>query len=106
MRRHDGCCDGSATTRRDFLERTGWTAAAIAAAAVGLPRVVLGARRSLPGGGTSDTLINLFLRGGMDGLSLCVPYGDAQLYQRRPTLAIQPPGGLNGALDLDGFFGL
>jgi uncharacterized protein (DUF1501 family) len=105
MKRHDDCCD-SASTRREFLGRTGSTAAGIAAAAAGLPRVALGARRPLPGGGTSDTLVNIFLRGGMDGLSFCVPYGDAQLYQRRPTLAIQPPGGLNGALDLDGFFGL
>jgi len=42
----------------------------------------------------------------MDGLTLCPPYGDAEYYVRRPTLAIQPPGSTDGAIDLDGFFGL
>lgn len=53
-----------------------------------------------------QVLVYLFLRGGLDGLSLCVPYGDAALYAARPTLAVPPPGALGGALDLDGFFGL
>jgi uncharacterized protein (DUF1501 family) len=42
----------------------------------------------------------------MDGLVFVPPYADAQIYTRRPTLAIPPPGQPNGALDLDGFFGL
>ena len=54
----------------------------------------------------ADTLVSIFLRGAMDGLTLCVPYGDSDLYVARPTLAIAPPGQPNGAIDLDGFFGL
>ena len=58
------------------------------------------------GGQDRDVLIHVFLRGGMDGLTTCVPYGDPDLYTARPTLAIAPPGNPNGAVDLDGFFGL
>jgi uncharacterized protein (DUF1501 family) len=42
----------------------------------------------------------------MDALTACVPYGDAQLYVARPTLAVPPPGQTDGAIDLDGYFGL
>ncbi|MEM8713748.1 MAG: DUF1501 domain-containing protein, partial [Planctomycetota bacterium] len=55
---------------------------------------------------TRPTLVGVFLRGAIDGLSVVVPYGDADLYSHRPTLAVQPPGMTDGALDLDGFFGL
>ena len=53
-----------------------------------------------------DVLVLVFLRGGMDGLTAVAPYGDPFLYSARPTLAINAPGQTNGALDLDGFFGL
>lgn len=42
----------------------------------------------------------------MDGLSLCVPHGEDALYSLRPNIAIAPPGTAQGAVDLDGFFGL
>jgi len=51
-------------------------------------------------------IVQVFLRGGMDGLTTVVPYGDAELYAHRPSLAVQPPGTPDGARDLDGFFGL
>ncbi len=51
-------------------------------------------------------LVVLFLRGGLDALSLCVPHGDAELYRARPRLAIPPPDTAGGAIDLDGFHGL
>lgn len=60
-------------------------------------------RREEPG---RDVLVYLFLQGGLDGLSLCVPHGDPDLYAQRPNLAVPPPGQPGGALDLDGFFGL
>lgn len=88
--------------RRRFLGRTALGTAATLAAPAWLPRVSLGATA----GSGRDTLVVIFLRGGADGLSLCVPYGDAQLYNRRPVLGIRPPGNPNGATDLDGFFGL
>lgn len=52
------------------------------------------------------TLVVLFLRGGLDGLNLLVPHGDAAYAALRPSLAIPRPGTAGGALDLDGFFGL
>ena len=49
-----------------------------------------------------DTLVVVFLRGGMDGLSAVVPVGEgAAFYDRRRATAI-PEGQV---LDLDGFFG-
>ena len=88
--------------RRRFLGRTAIGAAATITAPAWLPRV---SYARMPGGGR-DTLVVIFLRGGADGLTLCVPYGDAELYNRRPVLGVRPPGQPNGATDLDGFFGL
>jgi len=62
--------------------------------------------RAAPAATTRPVLIQVFLRQGMDGLTTVVPYADTHLYSLRPTLAIRPPGTPNGALDLDGFFGL
>lgn len=55
---------------------------------------------------SGDTLVVVFLRGGADGLSLVVPFGEQAYYDRRPTIAVPPPGRPDGALDLNGFFGL
>jgi uncharacterized protein (DUF1501 family) len=54
------------------------------------------------------TLICIFQRGAADGLSVVVPHGDKDLYKLRPNIAIAQPGsrGGEGALDMDGFFGL
>jgi uncharacterized protein (DUF1501 family) len=51
-------------------------------------------------------LIGIFLRGGVDGLSLCVPHAEKSYYDARPAIAIPTPGATSGALDLDGRFGL
>lgn len=51
-------------------------------------------------------LIVVFLRGAIDGLSVVVPYREPTYYTDRPTIAIAQPGQPNGALDLDGQFGL
>lgn len=65
-----------------------------------------------PPGTNRDTLISIFLHGAMDGLTTVVPFGDVdsngvpRLATYRPTLAIPSPGQTNGAVDLDGFFGL
>jgi uncharacterized protein (DUF1501 family) len=69
-----------------------------------LPKIVLAADENTE----RDTLIVVFLRGGMDGLTTVVPYGDPNLYSPglRPTIVVPPPGSPNGAVDLDGFFGL
>ncbi|HEU5219757.1 MAG TPA: DUF1501 domain-containing protein [Gemmatimonadales bacterium] len=63
-----------------------------AAYAVG-PRGVAPSRR---------TLVCLFQRGAVDGLSMIVPHGDAFYYQERPRIAIPR----EKLVDLDGHFGL
>ncbi|MBY0402315.1 MAG: DUF1501 domain-containing protein [Cyanobacteria bacterium] len=55
---------------------------------------------------SNKRLIVLMLRGAVDGLNVVVPYGETAYYQNRKTIAIPPPGGALGALDLNGFFGL
>ncbi|NET07059.1 MAG: DUF1501 domain-containing protein [Symploca sp. SIO2B6] len=51
-------------------------------------------------------LIVIFLRGGIDGLNVVVPYREAAYYEARPRIAIPAPTEQGGALDLDGHFGL
>ncbi len=52
------------------------------------------------------TLVVIFLRGGMDGLNFIVPHGDPAYQGLRKNLRIAAPGQTDGAIDLDGFFGL
>ncbi len=56
-----------------------------------------------PGG---PVLVSVFLRGAADGLNMVVPYADDDYYRLRSTLAIPRPGQDQGAIDLDGRFGL
>lgn len=51
-------------------------------------------------------LIVVMLRGAVDGLNVVVPYGDPDYLRLRPDIAIARPGAEQGALDLDGYFGL
>ena len=61
------------------------------------------------GNARGKTLVCLFQRGAADALNVVVPHGDAAYYKLRPNIAIPRPtmgAGVNGAIDLDGFFGL
>ena len=51
-------------------------------------------------------LVAVFQRGAVDGLNVVVPYAEKTYYDARPNIAIPRPGAENGALDLDGFFGV
>jgi uncharacterized protein (DUF1501 family) len=51
-------------------------------------------------------LVAIFQRGAVDGLNMIVPFGERGYYANRPSIAIAKPGGPDGAIDLDGFFGL
>lgn len=51
-------------------------------------------------------LIVVFLRGAVDGLNVVIPYSESGYYDARSLIAIAPPNEANGALDLDGSFGL
>ena len=48
----------------------------------------------------------VILRGGLDGLAAVAPYAEPAYAQLRGPLALSAPGTDNGALDLDGTFGL
>lgn len=51
-------------------------------------------------------LVCVFLRGAADGLNLIVPHADDDYYRLRPSIAVPRPGERDGAIDLDGRFGL
>jgi uncharacterized protein (DUF1501 family) len=51
-------------------------------------------------------LVTIFQRGAVDGLNMIVPHGDKSYYSSRPSIAIPRPNEADGAVDLDGFFGL
>jgi uncharacterized protein (DUF1501 family) len=87
-------------TRRMFLRGS-----AVVLAGAGTVPLWL-ARATAAQGRKKKILVAIFLRGAADGLNIVVPFGEKRYYQLRPTLAIQPPGSPNGAIDLDGRFGL
>ena len=109
MSTHDedcGCDEYNELSRRQFLTD------AAAASGLGmfamafpswLPKVVLAESYAAD----RDVVISVFLRGGADGLSLCVPFGDANYYTSRPTIAVPRPDSTNTAqrgIALDNFF--
>ena len=52
-------------------------------------------------------MVVLFQRGAMDVLNTVVPFGEANYYRFRPTIAVpQPKRDANSAIDLDGFYRL
>src|SRR5689334_1785551 len=51
-------------------------------------------------------LVASFQRGAVDGLNMDVPFGERAYYANRAAIAIARPGTSDGAVDLDGFFGL
>jgi uncharacterized protein (DUF1501 family) len=52
------------------------------------------------------TLVAIFLRGGIDGLNLVVPYKDEHYLNLRRALRVPFPGEPDGAIDIDGQFAL
>jgi len=85
--------------RRDFL-RAGVSLGLGGALAAALPGVAFAAA---PG---AAPFVVVILRGALDGLSAAPPFGDSDYAGARGAIAIARPGERNGALDLDGFFGL
>ena len=82
--------------RREFIQSSG---AALAAATAGSRTVFASAP-------TENRLVFIILRGGLDALHTLPPYADKDYRQLRPTLALDMPGNTNGAIDVDGYFGL
>jgi uncharacterized protein (DUF1501 family) len=86
-------------SRRIFLRNGG-----LALVSLGFAPTFL-ARTAVASTSRKKLLIAIFQRGAVDGLNVVVPYGERDYYRRRPTIAIPRPGdGVEGALDLDGFF--
>jgi uncharacterized protein (DUF1501 family) len=97
MRRRVRCSGCGGMNRREFLKRS-----------VGATVLPLGpgARAAATAEGGPKRLIVIFLRGAVDGLNVVVPYAEPTYHEVRPTIAIGGPGTDQGALPLDGRFGL
>jgi uncharacterized protein (DUF1501 family) len=104
-----GCAEYNALSRRQFIADSSGYAAAGAVAAYfpeWLPRVVLAQTQA----SNRDVIVSIFQRGGADGLSLVVPFGDSNYNTTtRPTLFIPRPDANvpvgQKAIALDNFFG-
>ncbi|TFW14175.1 DUF1501 domain-containing protein [Brevundimonas intermedia] len=77
----------------------------LAAASAGVGLAFAG-RVAAQTNGPANKLVVVIARGAMDGLSVTVPYGDANYVPLRGGLAIPAPGEANGALALGEGFGL
>lgn len=99
-----GCSEYQELTRRQFLSTSAKVGGILAIAPAWLPRVVMAQDMD----SVQDVVVSIYLRGGADGLTLCVPYADSEYYNKRPSLSIAPPNlsDPNAARDLNGFFGL
>ncbi|MBV9345296.1 MAG: DUF1501 domain-containing protein [Gammaproteobacteria bacterium] len=68
---------------------------------------LLATRLSFAGGPRGERrLVLVVLRGALDGLAAVPPYADPDYARVRGEAALAAPGGAQGALPLDGFFGL
>lgn len=89
-------------SRRIFLKNGAFALVSLGFAPSFLARTAFAQGRP----GRSRRLIAIFQRGAVDGLSVIVPFGEAEYYRVRPTIAVARPGsGDASAIDLDGFFG-
>jgi uncharacterized protein (DUF1501 family) len=91
-------------TRRIFLKN-----GSLALVSLGFAPVFI-ARTAQAAEARKKVLVAIFQRGAVDGLNMIVPFGDPSYYKARPTIAIPKPGqrigNEEGAVDLDGYFGL
>jgi uncharacterized protein (DUF1501 family) len=88
-------------SRRVFMKNGGLVLLSLGFAPAFLARTVEAA-----GSARRKILITIFQRGAVDGLNMIVPFGEREYYAARPSIAIPRPNGAEGAVDLDGFFGL
>ncbi|CAN5606921.1 DUF1501 domain-containing protein [soil metagenome] len=94
--------------RRYFLKTSGIGLASFGLMA-GAPEFLhqfAGAQALRNGYGKKKVLVTIFQRGAVDGLNMIVPHGDGEYYKLRRNIAIPQPGKTEGAIDLDGHFGL
>src|SRR5262245_22513070 len=88
---HDDCAcnEYNELSRRQFIAGSAMVGATVITPLFPewLPKVVLAESADT----TRDVIVSIFLRGGADGLSLCVPFSDANYYAGRSTIAIPRP---------------
>jgi uncharacterized protein (DUF1501 family) len=97
------CHEYNELTRRQFITGTALGATVFAPIfPAWLPQVTLKESEDT----TRDVIVSIFLRGGADGLSLCVPFFDNAYYTGRPNIAIPRPDSTaaNRGIALDGQF--
>jgi uncharacterized protein (DUF1501 family) len=94
--------------RRYFLKSTGITLASfgLMAAAPNFLHQFANAQTLTDRNGRKKILITIFQRGAVDGLNMVVPYGDSEYYNLRNNIAVPKPNQTDGAVNLDGYFGL
>ena len=94
--------------RRYFLKTSGIALGSfgLMAAAPEFLHQFASAQTAAKGYGKKKVLVTIFQRGAVDGLNMVVPFGDDSYYSLRPIIAIPGPKKTNGAIDLDGYFGL
>ncbi|MGH9409803.1 MAG: DUF1501 domain-containing protein [Vicinamibacterales bacterium] len=90
-----------AISRRVFMKNGGVALLSLGFAPAFLARTVQAA-----GNTRRKVLVAIFQRGAVDGLNMIVPFGEQAYYASRPTIAVPRPNVADGAIDLDGFFGL
>ena len=90
-------------TRRSFLQASMMSMTAVAGQAT-IPQWFV--RAASQESKKNKILVAVFQRGAADGLNMVVPFFEKRYYELRPSLAVQAPGRQNGAIDLDGRFGL
>ena len=92
------------TTRRVFLRNSALAMVGVGAAPLWLERALYAADAPSP---RKKILVAIFQRGAADGLNIVIPHGDPRYYELRPTIAVpRPSAKQDGAIDLDGLFGL
>jgi uncharacterized protein (DUF1501 family) len=96
------------STRRVFLRNSALAMVGVGSAPLWLQRAVYAAGAPAP---RKKILVAIFQRGAADGLNIVVPHGEKAYYTLRPTIGVPRPTAdseksQDGAIDLDGFFGL
>ncbi len=92
--------------RRVFVKAVGLALFALGLDPILLTRAAHAITRGEHAVARRKTLICIFQRGAVDGLSMIVPHGESIYYRERSRIAIPRPGRPGGVLDLDGFFGM
>ncbi|MBK7926294.1 MAG: DUF1501 domain-containing protein [Bryobacterales bacterium] len=89
-------------TRRLFLRHSALAMAGFGTAPLWMQRAI----HATSPAGRKKILVSIFQRGAADGLNIVVPFAERGYYAARPTIAVPEPGKPEGALDLNGRFGL